>query len=160
MLVKLYELPPLQPCLDNLKSRGIKIRRPMACETHLLLRWIGEQFEEVWVSETRMALGQDPGGCFVALDKDRKICGFANYDATLRGFFGPTGVAEDMRGQGIGKGLLLACLHAMAGSRYGYAIIGWAGPTEYYARTVGATVIEGSEPGVFRDLIQGLGSSG
>ena len=67
-----------------------------------------------------------------------------------KGVFGPVGVREDRRGGGIGTALLLTCLHAMAGQRYAYAVIGWAGPAEWYARTVGATIIEGSEPGVFR----------
>jgi hypothetical protein len=30
------------------------------------------------------------------------------------------------------------------------AIIGWAGSLEFYQKTVGATLIEDSEPGIFR----------
>ena len=32
---------------------------------------------------------------------------------------------------------------------YAYAIIGGVGPAEYYAKTVGATLIEGSSPGIY-----------
>ncbi len=38
---------------------------------------------------------------------------------------------------------------------YAYAVIGWAGPTEFYEKTVGATIIEGSEPGIFRGPLKG-----
>ena len=68
--------------------------------------------------------------------------------------FGPVGVREDYRGRGIGKALLLASLHAMAGEKYAYAIIGWVGPIQFYAETVGATVIEGSEPGIFQGILR------
>ena len=36
---------------------------------------------------------------------------------------------------------------------FGYAIIGGVGPAEYYAKTVRAMLIEGSEPGVYRGLL-------
>ena len=36
---------------------------------------------------------------------------------------------------------------------YGYAIIGGVGPAEFYAKTVGAIPIEGSEPGIYRGLL-------
>jgi len=43
--------------------------------------------------------------------------------------------------------LLLSCLHAMRDNGYAYAIIAGVGPAEYYSKTVGATLIEGSSPG-------------
>ena len=36
---------------------------------------------------------------------------------------------------------------------YGYAIIGSAGPVDFYNKCVGATVIEGSVPGIYANLI-------
>jgi len=63
--------------------------------------------------------------------------------------FGPEGVCVERRKQGIGTALLLACLNAMKSDRYAYAVIGWAGAEEFYAKTVGATVIDGSEPGIY-----------
>jgi hypothetical protein len=38
-----------------------------------------------------------------------------------------------------------------ASAGYAYAIIGGAGPTAFYAKTVGAVAIEGSTPGIYRD---------
>ena len=84
------------------------------------------------------------------------LAGFACYDATYRNFFGPTGVATDARGRGIGAALLLSCLHAMAGLGYGYAIIGGVGPAAFYEKAVGAVMIEGSKPGIYRDFLGGM----
>jgi hypothetical protein len=49
---------------------------------------------------------------------------------------------------------LLACLYAMREQGYGYAIIGGVGPAEFYTKTVGATLIEDSTPGVYRGQLE------
>ena len=54
---------------------------------------------------------------------------------------------------GIGGALLIACLEALREEGYGYAIIGGAGPVDYYKKVCGAEVIEGSIPGIYKDLI-------
>jgi predicted N-acetyltransferase YhbS len=64
-------------------------------------------------------------------------------------------VLETERKQGIGTALLLAALQAMAAEGYAYAIIGAAGPAEFYAKTVGAVPIAGSSPGIYADLLRG-----
>ncbi|HMO55107.1 MAG TPA: hypothetical protein PJ994_11425, partial [Tepidiformaceae bacterium] len=69
-------------------------------------------------------------------------------------YFGPTGVAESQRGSGIGKVLLLQCLESLAAQGYAYAIIGGVGPAEFYEKTVGATLIPGSEPGIYRNMVR------
>ncbi len=84
--------------------------------------------------------------------KDGEIVGFAAYECSRRGFFGPTGVREDLRGNGAGASLLMRCLEAMREMGYGYAIIGGVGPAEFYEKVCGATVIEGSDPGVYGAL--------
>jgi GNAT superfamily N-acetyltransferase len=90
----------------------------------------------------------NPPSCFIGIEKDALI-GFACYDCTRKNFFGPTGVTETSRGKGVGLALLLSCLHAMRDNGYAYAIIGGVGPAEYYAKAVGATLIEGSSPGIY-----------
>ena len=79
--------------------------------------------------------------------------GFAGYECTRRSFFGPTGVIENMQGQGLGTALLLACLWGLQEMGYVYAIIGGAGPVEFYEKAVGATVIPDSEPGIYTNLL-------
>ena len=168
LLVKLYELPPLPPFLERVQRSGIVIRRALPLEKRRILRWLERQpdFPEAWMNECDVALSQQPATCFVAVRTPAaglegyaatsdELLGFACYDATALGFFGPEGVSAGERGGGIGSALLLSCLHAMYTQGYGYAIIGWAGPVDFYRRTVGASVIEGSEPGVYRHRLAG-----
>ena len=152
MLVKLYELPPLAPKLEPLAKQGIVVRRAIAPERDRVLEWVKDFFSVNWRSETAVAFAHVPVGCFIAV-KDDDVLGFADYDATLRGFFGPTGVDEKYRGKGIGTALILACMHAMRSDGYGYAVIGGAGPTEFYEKTVGAVAIEGSKPGIYKGAV-------
>jgi hypothetical protein len=49
--------------------------------------------------------------------------------------------------------LLLAGLEAMKADGYGYAIIGGAGPVDFYEKAAGATVIEGATPGIYRGIL-------
>ncbi len=153
MLVKLYELPRWDNLRHALAERQITIRRALPPEKHVVLSWVRQEFGEGWASETDVSFSNHPVSCFIATD-EREIIGFACYDATCKDFFGPTGVTESRRGNGIGKALLLACLDAMAAEGYGYAIIGDAGPQEFYAKAVGATAIEGSSPGIYRGMLQ------
>ncbi len=153
MLVKLYELPEVPSEAAFEASSGVTVRRAIAPEKHVVTKWIGERFGLGWVSEAEAAFARTPVSCFIAV-QDGKLLGFACYDATLRGFFGPTGVEETERGRGVGKMLLLRALQSMRVEGYGYAIIGGAGPTEFYAKLVGAEPIAGSQPGAYRGMLK------
>ena len=153
MLVKLYNLPDPAETMQKLLSGGISLRRAIAPEKHLVTQWITTQFNAPWASECEVAFGHVPLGCFIAVAQNR-LLGFACYDATQKGFFGPTGVAPDVRGRGVGKALLLAALHAMHAEGYGYAIIGAVGPAEFYTNAVGATPIEDSSPGIYKGMLR------
>ena len=118
-----------------------------------MVDWVGEKFSKFWKSECEIAFSRQPVSCFIATENDLLI-GFGCYDTTRKGFFGPTGVSEAVRGRGIGKALLLVCLHSMWWEGYGYAIIGAVGPAEFYAKAVGATLIEGSVPGIYKGLLR------
>jgi GNAT superfamily N-acetyltransferase len=154
MLVKLYDLPPRDASLDHCKAMGITIRRPMPYEKSLVLDWIREQFAVGWADETDAAFARQPASCFIATEKGHVI-GFATFDATARGFFGPTGVQASHRGRGVGKALLIASVHGLAELGFAYGIIGQAEETAriFYAKSVGATVIPDSDPSVYRDWL-------
>ena len=85
---------------------------------------------------------------------DRGNLRFACYDATARGFFGPTGVAESHRGKNIGLALLYHTLAAMRAKGYAYAVIGGAGPAEFYAKAVGAVAIEADKEDIYQGLLR------
>jgi GNAT superfamily N-acetyltransferase len=148
MLVKLYAVPDAQAPIQELAQQGVAVRRAMAYEKPATVAWVRETFTEGWSGECDVSFANRPISCFLAI-KHGNIVGFACYDSTCKNFFGPTGVMERHQGQGIGKGLLLACLHAMAANGYAYAIIGSAGPADFYTKAVGAIPIEGSTPGIY-----------
>ncbi len=153
MLVKLYELPSYLEEKKNLEKQGFMIKRPIAPEASFVSQWAKKHFSELWGNEVNVAFSKQPVSCFVAL-KENEIAGFACYDTTTRGFFGPTGVLEKYRGHGLGKVLLLMALEALWNMGYAYAIIGGAGPTGFYEKTVGAISIPGSNPGIYKNLIK------
>ena len=147
MLVKLYTLPDLGAALQRAVQAGVAVRRPNSWEKALVLDWVRADFSAAWAAECETAFAANPPSCFIAVQAG--VIGFACHDCTRRNFFGPTGVAPAERGNGVGRALLLACLHAMRERGYAYAVIGGVGPAEYYARAVGATLIEGSTPGIY-----------
>jgi len=153
MLVKLYTLPDVEEVLAEQRNVGVEIRRALALEKQIVVDWVKQTFQAYWASECDVAFAHQPVACFIAVENGQ-LLGFACYDATCRNFFGPTGVSESCRGRGIGKALLLVCLHAMRADGYAYAIIGGVGPAEFYAKTIGAVEIEGSTPGIYGGMLK------
>lgn len=162
MLVKLYTVTADHALLARLAQEQIAIKRVLAPDAQRVLRFIQtsaethwpQESKESWMAECAAALANHPPTCFVAVQQ-RAIVGFACYDATAKGYFGPTGVLREAQGRGIGKALLLTSLLAMWDAGYGYAIIGWPARSAmgFYAKTVQAQVIEDSSPGIYRRLI-------
>lgn len=152
-------------CLVNLYSRRMAalakriekvestIRVALPPELHVIQGWVRENFSEYWVSEVTVAMSHQPPGCLIAI-VDGELVGFACYDATARGFFGPTGVAEGLRGKRIGLALLFHTLQAMKARGYAYAIIGSAGPHEFYASAVGAVPIDADREDIYQGLLR------
>ena len=152
MLVKLYELPDFSALKTRLRQENIIIRRPLAAEKAITLAWVEEHFGSGWASEADVSFSYQPISCFVAI-RNNSIAGFACYDAAYRNFFGPTGVEPSLRGVGIGKVLLIECLEAMKAQGFAYAIIGGVGPAAFYEKTVGAELIPGSDPGIYKGTL-------
>jgi len=153
MLVKLYELKGDWGFLDEQRKAGIVIRKPIGPEKHLLVDWVRGHFGDAWASETDCAMSNRPITCFVA-HRGQEVVGFACYDATALGFFGPIGVEESCRGKGTGRALLLACLLDMRLKGYGYAVIGSTNAFAFYEKCAGATVIPGSTLSVWKDWLR------
>ncbi|HEV7300638.1 MAG TPA: GNAT family N-acetyltransferase [Tepidisphaeraceae bacterium] len=155
MLVKLYDLPPRHAAVARCAAEGITIRGAMPYEKTIVLGWIRQEFQVGWSDEADAAFARQPINCIIATDRGR-VVGFAAHDATARGFFGPTGVQASHRNRGIGKALLLYSLHGMADLGYAYAIIGQAEEKarDFYAKAVGATLIPGSDPSIYRDWLK------
>ncbi|MEO5917313.1 MAG: GNAT family N-acetyltransferase [Luteolibacter sp.] len=152
MLVRLYDLPDATDLYGKVAASGVTLRRARAFEKHTVAAFTKANFSEKWVSEVEVAMTRQPISCFIAT-RDKEILGFACYETTRRGFFGPTGVSEKARGLGLGKALLFKALEGLRDIGYAYAIIGGVGPKEFYAKNCGAIEIPGSDPGTYIDLL-------
>jgi GNAT superfamily N-acetyltransferase len=152
LLVPLLKLPELAPLLQRLSALGIRVRRARSYERSHVGRFVRRHFSEGWADEAMVSFAHLPVGCFIATQQ-KKIVGFAVVESTAPNFFGPTGVDPAERGKGIGTALLVAALHSLREVGYIYGIIGWAGPVGFYARTVHASPIEDSEPGIYSDIL-------
>ena len=153
MIVNLLNLPPLEPFLDQQKEAGVNIRRAQPFEITPVRNFIETNFSFAWADEISIGFANKPVSVYIATYSGRVI-GFAGYECTRKAFFGPTGVAEDERGRGIGKTLLVASLWGLRELGYVYGIIGGVGPMEFYREAVGAFVIPDSEPGIYTDLFK------
>lgn len=152
MLVPLLKIPSFSSLHEKYEEHGIRIHRALPPDYEKVTAFAREHFGSGWAGECAVAMCNKPSTCFIAT-KDKEIVGFGCYEATYKNFFGPTGVAESYRSLGIGKGLLIACLEGLRELGYAYAIVGGAGPVGFYERTVNATVIEDSVPGIYKDMI-------
>ena len=152
LLVRLYDLPAFA-AETKVAAAGIVVRRAIPPERSVILDWIGQHFFDPWVSEAALALSQLPPTLYVAI-RDGALLGFSCYDASAKGFFGPTGVDEAQRGQGIGEALLIAALKGMHEAGYAYAVIGDPGPVEFYTKRLDTLEIPKSKPGYYAGMLR------
>jgi GNAT superfamily N-acetyltransferase len=149
LLVNLLKAPAPAPLVDQ----AITIRRAQPFESSLVCNFITTNFNQAWADEVLIGFGRQPVSVFIATS-EKQIVGFAAYECTRRCFFGPTGVVPEARNKGIGKALLLAALQGLREMGYVYAIIGHAGPIDFYQKEVGAIIIPDSDPGIYTDLLK------
>ena len=153
MLVNLMKLPTLEPSILEMQNDGVLIRRAQPFETTRLRSFVEKTFSIAWADEISVGFAHQPVTVYIAV-VEQELVGFAAYECTRKGFFGPIGVSDNLRGQGVGKSLLLACLWGLRELGYVYGIIGKVGPVEFYEKAVGAVVIPDSDPGIYTDLLK------
>lgn len=149
MIAHLLDLPDASQLLEKLRNEGILIHRPLTGDKYRVIEWVSAHSGPGGASECDVCFSHTPVSCFIAR-RDDKILGYACYNATAPGFFGPTRVLQVEQGKGIGKALLLVTLKAMREAGFVYAIIGGVGPVEFYEKCVGAKLIPDSTPGIYR----------
>ena len=152
MLVNLLNLPQNDPTEANLAREGIIVRRAMAPDKFRVIPFVEKLSSISAAGDCDVCFSHTPISAFVATD-GAKIIGYACYNATAPDFFGPTAVDPAYRGKGVGKALLIRALRALYDEGYVYAIIGGVGPIPFYEKSVGATVIPDSDPGIYKDFI-------
>lgn len=154
LLVKLYDLPLTYEEPEALATEGIRVFRALPMDKGKVRAFVESEFDSSWANEVEAAFARQPVTCFLAAQGER-LLGFAAFEATAPDYFGPTGVAKDSRGKGLGKALLLRCLLSMRELGYGYAIIGGSEEaTPFYQKECGATPIPGSERGLYARMIK------
>ena len=154
LLVRLYDLPD-PTASASLAADGVVVRRAIPPERHAVTGWIEQTFHvQPWVSECETAFSSLPVTVWIAT-RGEALLGFACHDATAKGFFGPTAVAEAERGKGVGEALLFATLRGMREAGYAYAIIGGVGPVAFYQKRLDVMIIPGSDPGIYRGMLRG-----
>lgn len=90
LLVKLYERrAEPETCAGN-----IRIFRPLPPDRTAVVDFVRRTFGEKWASECETAFFGFPVRMWIAADGG-KVVGFACYDCTARGFFGPTASCPD-----------------------------------------------------------------
>ena len=93
MITNLYRLPKLEDRKDT-----IQIKRAFVGDKGAILNFIKSNFSDSWVYEAEHAIMQEMPKCFIAVE-NKKVIGFACYDSSAKGFFGPIGVHPDYRGK-------------------------------------------------------------
>ncbi len=116
-------------------------RRPTRDESGRVLAFVEKTFGHIWRFEAAKAFETEIPQMFVT-EADAAITGFAVHDVNNRGlgFFGPTGVAKEQRGRGLGCQLLMASLADLHRLGYARAVIPWTDALAFYR------VCSGAEP--------------
>ena len=134
-------------------QNDVRIVRALAPDRERILDFVRNKFGIGWAGECAVALSNQPISCFLAVI-DGELVGFACYDATGKGYFGPIGVDPGHQVAGVGTDLFYACMEAMRHSGYGYAVIGGGeGARGFYEKVADAIVIPGSELGIYQRMI-------
>lgn len=131
---------PLVDTPDPPLPEGVTIRRARPADRDRTLSAVETMFQVAWRFETELAFRAAEPTCYLA-ERDGEVVGFADYDATNFGLFGPTGVDASLRGRKVGAVLYRRCLHDMRALGYPYALI----PTDldrlnFYHREGGAAI--------------------
>ncbi|MCM3439259.1 GNAT family N-acetyltransferase [Metabacillus halosaccharovorans] len=121
---------------------GITFRKAKQKDASSLKTFVEKEFGNGWLDSIENGFLQEDIPIFIALD-GQGIIGFACFDVvrSKKGLFGPMGTSYSNRIQGIGYTLLHYCLGEMKEIGYEYAVIGEAGPLEFYEKACNALVI-------------------
>lgn len=152
MLVNLLKLPPLEALPGGLEAEGYRIHRALGPDKVRVLDWVSTHSSSAAAGECDICFSRTPVSCYIVRRKT-DILGYACYNAIAPDFFGPTRVLDSEQGKGLGKALLLRCLHALREEGYVYGIIGGVGPAEFYQKCVGAILIPDSTPGIYENFL-------
>jgi mycothiol synthase len=131
---------PTADAEKRLADEGVSVRRAMLGDVPALIEFAKVNYETLWDGEISHSVGRDRSGCYLAIDADGAILGFAAYGSSRPSWFGPMGTASAAQGRGIGSVLLRRCLADQKAEGYDRVQIGWVGPLPFYSGAVGARI--------------------
>jgi len=101
-----------------------------------VLQFIEKTFGPIWRFEAAK------GKTILHIEVGGEIAGFSTYNANNHGlgWFGPTGVAQQYRGRGLGHELLHASLADLRRLGYHRVVIPWTDAITYYQKGCGARI--------------------
>src|SRR5215813_11588722 len=127
LLVNLLKLPPLDSAIAPLETNQITVRRAQPFELTPVRSFVNENFSRGWADEVSVGFARQPVSVYIAT-MEREVVGFAAYECTRRGFFGPMGVAEEIQGRAVRQALPIASVWALREPGYAYAVTGRPAP--------------------------------
>jgi len=127
---------------QNVPTTNITFKRANQHDNISLKYFVEREFGKAWLKSVENGFLNKKISIFIAQDGG-EIIGFACYDVVRKkkGVFGPMGISFSNRVKGIGYTLLHLCLQEMKEIGYEYAVIGEAGPLEFYEKACGAVVV-------------------
>ena len=129
-----FEIPEMVVDLqDKFKQSGFTIRIPDTIEKEAIMSWVLEIFGPVWSYETVMSFRHKPPGVVIA-EQDGEIVGFAGFGSLELEWFGPLGVVEDPKYEGLSTVLLYRALWEMKLRGQRTAVIPWASHLFFYSQ--------------------------
>ncbi|WP_017185111.1 GNAT family N-acetyltransferase [Alkalibacillus haloalkaliphilus] len=123
--------------------RDLNIQSVELVDQHDLVMFVRNEFSQEWSNTIEQGLSMNQKSIYVAYDDFGQLIGFAAYDVFKgkKGYIGPIGVTSSNRTSGVGYALLHYCLRDMKEIGYAYAVIGGAGPIEFFEKACRAVVI-------------------
>ncbi|WP_274309816.1 GNAT family N-acetyltransferase [Solibacillus daqui] len=123
-------------------NKQTTFRRAHPTDQIAIVDFVETQFGVGWVESIENGFAQEQIPIFLALE-DEYIIGFACYDVSRnrKGIFGPMGTLKTNRSRMVGFTLLHLALNEMNEIGYEYAVLGEAGPLEFYEKACNAVVI-------------------
>ena len=117
-------------------------RRAQLLDHAALIDFVKTHFGAGWVESIDNGFTYEEIPIFLAFEGEN-IIGFASFDVTRnrKGIFGPMGTQKTIRSHKVGYTLLHLALNEMNDIGYEYAVLGEAGPLEFYEKACGAVVI-------------------
>lgn len=126
-----FQVPPEIRELERKRARedGVFVRPVLSADLPVLMPFIAGRFGWDWFRFAQEYLLElfGPGSdeiCFLVAVQGERIVGYCQQK---RERFGPFGVVEEMRGQGIGRLLLFRCLSTMLAKGFHCAWFLWTG---------------------------------